>query len=398
MLRQAVVLVGGRGTRLGELTADTPKPMLPIGDRPFLELLIDEISRHGIDELLLLCGYLGEGLVDRFDGTTKHGCRIKCQMEDAPAGTAGALRNAYDALAPEFLLLNGDSFFDINLLDLPSAARDGRRLGAVALRPLTDTGRFGRVTLDDELIGSFAEKSGFGPGLINGGVYFLRREAIERVTSLPCSLERELFPILATEGTLSGRVYDGYFIDIGIPEELARARRQLPGRRRPALFLDRDGVLNVDSGYLHRAEDLCWVPGAIETVKRFNDLGWFVVVVTNQAAIARGYCDEIAVRTLHAFMQRELQANGAHVDAFFYCPHHPDGIVAEFAIPCTCRKPAPGMLLEAARQWPIDLEASILIGDKDSDVVAARRAGVRGVLFEGGSLADFADEIVPISA
>src|SRR5208282_1312481 len=101
---------------------------------------------------------------------------------------------------------------------------------------------------------------------------------------------------------------------------------------------------------------------------------------------ARGYCDEIAVRTLHAFMQRELQANGAHVDAFFYCPHHPDGIVAEFAIPCTCRKPAPGMLLEAARQWPIDLEASILIGDKDSDVVAARRAGVRGVLFEGESL------------
>ena len=121
MLRQAVVLVGGRGTRLGELTADSSKPMLPIGDRPFLELLIDEISRHGIDELLLLCGYLGEGLVDRFDGTTKHGCRIKCQMEDAPAGTVGALRNAYDALAPEFLLLNGDSFFDINLLDLPSA-------------------------------------------------------------------------------------------------------------------------------------------------------------------------------------------------------------------------------------------------------------------------------------
>jgi len=295
-------------------------------------------------------------------------------------------------------LLNGDSFFDINLLDLPTVARERPWLGAVALRSLADAGRFGRVTLDGEKVGCFAEKSGSGPGLINGGVYFLRREAIERVTALPCSLEREVLPQLAAEGSLAGRVYDGYFIDIGIPEDLARARRELPGRRRPAVFLDRDGVLNVDSGYVHRTDDLCWVPGAIDTVKRFNDRGWFVVVVTNQSAIARGYYDAVAVHALHAFMERELQSNGAHVDAFFLCPHHPDGIVPELAIACGCRKPEPGMLLAAAREWPIDLEHSILIGDKESDMVAAQRAGVRGVLFEGSSLAEFVDELVPMLA
>jgi D-glycero-D-manno-heptose 1,7-bisphosphate phosphatase len=398
MLRQAVVLVGGRGTRLGALTADLPKPMLAIGDRPFLELLIDEISRHGIEEVLLLCGYRAAALLDRFEGATSRGCRVSCRIEDEPAGTAGALRAAFAALATEFLLLNGDSFFDINLLNLPAVARERRWLGAVALRSLANTGRFGRVTLDGEMVGSFAEKSESGPGLINAGVYFLRREAIERVTALPSSLEREVLPQLAAEGRLAGRVYDGYFIDIGIPEELARARRELPGRRRPALFLDRDGVLNVDAGYVHRTDDLRWVPGAIETVKRFNDLGWFVVVVTNQSVIARGYCDEIAVHALHAFMQRELQANGAHVDAFFLCPHHPDGIVPEFAITCACRKPEPGMLLAAAREWPIDLERSILIGDKQSDVIAALRAGVRGLLFQGPSLAEFVAEHVPMLA
>jgi D-glycero-D-manno-heptose 1,7-bisphosphate phosphatase len=122
------------------------------------------------------------------------------------------------------------------------------------------------------------------------------------------------------------------------------------------------------------------------------------VVVTNQSVIARGYCDEIAVHALHAFMQRELQANGAHVDAFFLCPHHPDGIVPEFAITCACRKPEPGMLLAAAREWPIDLERSILIGDKQSDVIAALRAGVRGLLFQGPSLAEFVAEHVPMLA
>jgi D-glycero-D-manno-heptose 1,7-bisphosphate phosphatase len=388
MLKQAVVLVGGQGTRLGALTAETPKPMLPIGGRPFLDILIAEVARHGFQEILLLCGYRAPVVLDRYDGAERHGCRVRCLVEEAPAGTGGALRMAVAALAPEFLLLNGDSFFDINLLDLVTAAPDRSWLGAVALRQMPDTGRFGVVSLEQGMIASFGEKTGAGPGLINGGIYLLRREVVERITAVPCSLERDVLPGLVAEGRLAGRAYDGYFIDIGIPDELARAGRELPARRRPALFLDRDGVLNVDTGYLHRPEELRWVPGAIETVKRFNDLGWLVVVVTNQAGIARGLYDEAAMHGLHAFMQDELRRHGAHVDAFYHCPHHPEGILADLAVGCDCRKPEPGMLLAAARDWPIDLAASLLVGDRETDIEAARRAGVRGILFEGGSLAD----------
>jgi D-glycero-D-manno-heptose 1,7-bisphosphate phosphatase len=157
---------------------------------------------------------------------------------------------------------------------------------------------------------------------------------------------------------------------------------------RPAAFLDRDGVLNVDRGYLHKPMDLEWMPDAAAAVRRLNDLGWLVVVVTNQAGVARGYYDEAAVDALHAHMRAELRARGATIDAFYYCPHHPDGIVPHLAISCECRKPEPGMLLRAAREWPIDLSRSILIGDRDSDIEAARCAGVRGILFQGPSLLD----------
>jgi D-glycero-D-manno-heptose 1,7-bisphosphate phosphatase len=125
------------------------------------------------------------------------------------------------------------------------------------------------------------------------------------------------------------------------------------------------------------------MPTAREAIKACNDQGWLVIVVTNQAGIARGYYDRAAVERLHAWMQAQLHAIGAHVDAFYYCPHHPEGCVSELAIPCDCRKPKPGMLLTALRDWPIDPTRAYLIGDKPSDLEAAHRAGVRGVLYDG---------------
>jgi D-glycero-D-manno-heptose 1,7-bisphosphate phosphatase len=138
--------------------------------------------------------------------------------------------------------------------------------------------------------------------------------------------------------------------------------------RRPAAFLDRDGVLNVDRGYVHRLDQLEWVDGAAQAVGLLNRAGYIVIVVTNQSGIARGFYDEAAVRQFHTHMQDGLQAQGAHIDAFYYCPHHPQGTVAEWAVRCRCRKPLPGMLEQAARDWPIDLGRSFMIGDKDDDI------------------------------
>lgn len=233
---QALILVGGQGTRLGALTASLPKPMLDIGGRPFIEHLIEEVARHGVENIILLCGYLADRIADAFDGRTLRGAHIRCVTEPAPMGTGGALRQAADRLDDRFLLLNGDSFFDLNLLDLDRLADETAGLGIVALRAVLDTGRYGRVSLAGERISAFAEKQGSGPGVINGGVYLLRRAVLDYIQTLPCSLETDILPRLAAEHRLSGRVYPGYFIDIGIPEDLQRAQAELPQRRRRPCF------------------------------------------------------------------------------------------------------------------------------------------------------------------
>jgi D-glycero-D-manno-heptose 1,7-bisphosphate phosphatase len=155
-----------------------------------------------------------------------------------------------------------------------------------------------------------------------------------------------------------------------------------PMTRRAAAFLDRDGVLNVDHGYVHRPEQLEWVAGAPESVRLLNEAGYYVLVITNQSGVARGFFDEAAVRSFHAHMQNVLAGKGAHIDAFYYCPHHPEGTVKAFAMACSCRKPRTGMLEQAAREWSIDLKRSFFIGDKDHDMAAAAAFKVRGIKFD----------------
>jgi D-glycero-D-manno-heptose 1,7-bisphosphate phosphatase len=154
--------------------------------------------------------------------------------------------------------------------------------------------------------------------------------------------------------------------------------------QRPAAFLDRDGVLNVDHGYAFRPDQLEWVVGAAEAVRLLNEAGFIVIVVTNQSGVARGYYDEVAVRRFHAHMLDALNLQGAHIDAFYYCPHHPEGTVKEFAVHCSCRKPGTGMLEQAAREWPIDRSRSFLIGDRDADMAAAAAFKIRGIKFDAG--------------
>jgi len=152
------------------------------------------------------------------------------------------------------------------------------------------------------------------------------------------------------------------------------------------VFFDRDGTLNVDEGYSHRPQDLAFLPGAIDAVKRVNDLGHYAFLVTNQSGVARGYFTEADVEAFNAHLQRKLRAAGAHLDDIRYCPDHPEGTVPRYRRVSDWRKPAPGMLLDLMKRWPIRREASLVVGDKESDVAAAQSAGLRGVLYAGGSL------------
>ncbi len=159
---------------------------------------------------------------------------------------------------------------------------------------------------------------------------------------------------------------------------------------RPALFLDRDGVLNEDQGYVHRWEDFRWIPGAKAAIRAFNEAGWLVVVVTNQSGIGRGYYTEDDMHALHRQLSAELAADGGRIDAFYFCPQHPQAKVERYRHPDPPgRKPNPGMILQALAEHPIERERSVMVGDKPSDLEAARRAGLRGLLFEGGDLLAF---------
>lgn len=162
---------------------------------------------------------------------------------------------------------------------------------------------------------------------------------------------------------------------------------------RPAAFFDRDGVLNVDVNYLYKIEDFQWIPGAIEAIRYYNEKGYLVIVVTNQSGVARGYYTEDDVHKLHHWMQAELSQQGAHIDAVYHCPHHIEGVIAQYKRACNCRKPEPGLIEQALEQWPINKEQSLLIGDKPSDVTAAKAAGIKGYLFPGGNLYHFVQSL-----
>ncbi|MGH6827826.1 MAG: HAD-IIIA family hydrolase [Rhizomicrobium sp.] len=386
-MKQAVFLVGGFGSRLADLTRRTPKPLLDVGGRPFLEYLLDEAARHGFSDILLLAGYRGEDVLGRYHGRRWRGAQIRVLCETQPLGTGGALRFALPHLAPQFLLANGDSFFDINLLALAAALPSEGM--AMALRAAAGS-RYGRVGLSaGRVVGFHAPQTGV-EGPINAGIYVMHRAVVNRIPQGKASLESDVFPDLAAAGRIRGWPAGGYFIDIGIAEDFARAQHEMPQQvRRPAIFFDRDGVLNADKGHVHRMEDFVWLDGAMDAVRLGNDRGYFAFVVSNQAGVAHGLYDREAVERLHDWMNEQLAAKGAHVDAFEYCPHHAEAKVPAYRIACRRRKPEPGMILDLLQGWPVDRSRSFLVGNMESDLAAARAAGIAGHFFKGGNLEQF---------
>ena len=400
-IRQCAILVGGLGTRLGALTASTPKPILPCGDRPFLAWLMREFLRYGVSEFLLLTGHLStalEACVRDLAATLPKAATIAFSEEPARAGTGGALFHARDRLDDRFLLCNGDSLFDFNLATLlAAAAADGPGMrGRMALRRLDDASRFGTVDLDGDRITAFRERPAPGsPGIINAGIYLFDRGIVDDLAP-DCSLERDILPRLAAHGALRGTVGNGYFRDIGIPDDFALAQTEIPEKlHRPALFLDRDGTINVDHGWVGTRDRFEWMPGALAAIREATEAGWHVFVVTNQSGIARGLYDEAALNALHAWMTDEIRRAGGTVDDLRYCPFHADGTVPAYRRASDWRKPAPGMILDLIRAWELDPASCVLVGDQPSDLAAAASAGIAGQRFPGGDLAAF---VLPLLA
>lgn len=242
---QVVVLVGGKGTRLGTITGSTPKPLLPVGGRPFLDYLMQSVLAQGADDILLLAGHFGEQLKDFSDRWNRIcGGRLRCMIEPEPAGTGGALRQVASYLSEQFYLLNGDSLFDVKLADVANIAAPQTWVAKIALRKVADGARYGSVMVDGTHIVKFTEKHASGPVLINGGVYFLRKTVLSYLHVVPCSLEADVFPVLSRDGHLFGQAFPSFFIDIGIPADFERAQTAVP----------RQAALRIDQGYTRQVD------------------------------------------------------------------------------------------------------------------------------------------------
>lgn len=391
VIRQAVLLVGIDEAQLGASTREVSNCLREIapGIR-FLDIVLEEAARYGFTDILLVAGPSGVQVESVYQGRQIYDARVQVLRQSGPQSDVQQLQLAADRLAPQFLLGQGDSLFEINLraLALGIGADSVARL---ALRIVDKPGRTEAVVFQDGRVVRFLEPPPaiVGPTPTFGGSAVLRRDILG-FTDGAISIAQDVFPRLAAQGRLEGALFNGYFLDLTQPDAFAQAQAEAPSRRqRPCAFLDRDGTINVDNGYTHKPEDLRFIAGAPQAIRMLNEAGYYVIVVTNQAGVARGLYPVEQIDIFHAAMADALADEGAHIDAFYHCPFHENAVVDQYRVANhPDRKPNPGMILRAFQDWPIRKEGSFMIGDNPSDVAAARAAGLPGYLFENGDLRD----------
>ena len=387
-----IILAGGLGERLRHVVSDTQKVMAPIAGRPFLRYLLDGLIAQGARRFVLAVGYRAEQIETYFGGVY-NGAEIVYSREETPLGTGGAIRQALALCETEdAVVVNGDTYFDV---DLPALLQAHRQTGAVltlSLKPMTDFDRYGTVDMDEAgRITGFHEKKPVRAGLINGGVYAVSKSVLPRLPEGRFSFENEILEPLALP--TYGVVSDGYFIDIGIPGDYFRAQTEIPLRFGknvfPAAFLDRDGVINKEKRHLWKVEDFEFIDGAPQAMARLREQGYLIIVITNQAGVAKGFYTEDDIAVLHNHMKEQLR-DTAFIDAIYYCPYHPRGQVERYRIDSRDRKPGPGMIEQAvadfkAKGITIDLSRSMIVGDTEKDIETGINAGIgRRILVRSG--------------
>jgi len=415
-VRQVVILAGGRGARLKEVSGDLPKPMVSVLGVPLLQHLIEQCVAYDIVDIKLLVSYKKEVIEDYFGDGSQYGASIQYIVEDTPRGTAGALIDAMSELDEQFLVVYGDTFFDIDLNAFWQFHNDQEGDASIFLHPNDHPHDSDLVEIDSSFqvqkIHPYPHDSQWHQNLVNAAVYMFNKGALKGVNFVSDrpDIAKELFPMmLAFEKKLYGYISTEYIKDMGTPQRLSKVEKDINSGKvkllkkqipKIAIFLDRDGTINQEVNHLSNQEQFELIDGASEAICQINAAGILAVIVTNQPVIARGELKVSELKIIHNKMDTLLGRHGAYIDRLYYCPHHIDsgfeGEIEALKFDCNCRKPKIGMFTQAKKDLNIVLEKSWLVGDSTRDILAAKHAGMKSVLVQTGfSGKDGAFEVVP---
>lgn len=376
---ECVILVGGRGKRLGKLTKTKPKPMIDIGGIPFLDHLIFYIAKFNISKIILLGQYKIEQIKKRYDKKAIFNIPIEVISEKKAKDTAGCLFEIKKKIKNNFLLLNGDSFLNINLDNFIKNFNSKKFLMKMSLIKNVNylsNKKLSLINLNKKNIVYLDKKKS---KLMNAGVYLINKKVLKLIKNQKLSLENDLIKTLISKQQVEAKLYKKtFFIDIGLKKNLLVAKKKLKFfTKNKGVLFDRDGVLNEDKGYIHKVKDFNILKGVEKGIKFLNKNKFIVTVVTNQSGIGRGYYTKKNLENLHVYFNNILKKHNAEINKFYFCPFHEIGGIGKYKKKSFYRKPNPGMLLEAIKNFNLNKKKCFMIGDKISDKVAANRAKVR---------------------
>lgn len=401
-------MAGGRGTRIAELFPDIPKPLIPVDGMPILEREIRSLASQGFKDIILTVGYLADKIIAYFGDGSQLGVKIDYFVEETPLGNVGALFQLRDKIGTEpFLLLNADAAFDVDFNRMLEFHKDHGGLVTLFTHPNSHPYDSGLIIADnDGKVEKWLSKEDERPqwynNRINAGLHVIDPKVLElseknleidSTTGFPkgkVDLDRQILKPLCGTGEMSCYDSPEYVKDMGTPERFHQVEEDYKNgvvqaknlhNKQKAIFLDRDGTINKYVGFLRNIDDFELIEGVSEAIKLINQSGYLAIVVTNQPVIARGEVTWEELHEIHKKMETLLGKEGAYIDGIYICPHHPDkgfeGERPEYKIDCDCRKPQPGLLLQAAKDFNIDLSQSVMIGDSERDVEAGRSAGCK---------------------
>ena len=370
-----VILAGGKGTRIKEYLGDKPKPMVKFNNIYFLQYLINSLSRFSFNKIYILTGFKHRVIFKNFHNKIFNLTKTKCLKEKKLMGTGGALLNLKKEKINDFILVNGDTIFDVDINDLVKLCGK-KKLGSIALavnKKNTNNLKLNNLSLKNNNL-YYKEKG----KLMNGGIYFFKKKILNILPKKKFSLEDDFLPSLINKKLLKGKVYNNFFLDIGTPKYFKISEKQLKNYfKKPAAFLDRDGVINHDFGYVYKEKNFRFKKGVIEGLKYISKKNYLIFLVTNQAGIAKGFFKERDFFKLQSFISKKLLNYNIMINDVQYSPYHPEGSVLKFRKKSNLRKPGNQMIKNIFNKFMIDKKKSFMIGDKISDKICANKSNIK---------------------